>query len=491
MAYTKNYPVWGSGSCCGTPDPGPVTVITKGVLNNYEQAHFDAHNMEAATAGTFQQTSKVVGDANVRYQQDADGTIHWGGGTAVPDTQLLRVGPSLMATDGSWVAVRSLGSQTWASQVTGDSNPRWTVTSDGIHRWSDGTAAADVILYRSAPNVLRIEDQFSIYRVGQAADAELRLSRDAGFLANIRMRTGTLDRWGIQADNSAEAGANAGSNLMFQRFDDAGVFISNVLNMNRATGVVSITSPGLANGAVVSVDGAQPITNKTIQGTGATSTTSLLSHKVTGDTQIRWNVDASGTMGWSPGAGAIDTTFGRTAAGQLGTNSDVHSTRSLSTVAAFSANVTGDSNNRWQVTTAGTMTWGAGSGATDCTFGRSAAGVLRSVSTAIQVTQTNATFGAIQAMVVGADTQPRFGVLAGGDIQWGPGNAAVDCTFTRTGVGAMTLSAAIRINGNVGFYNTAPVAKPTVTGSRGGNAALASLLTALASQGLITDSSTA
>jgi hypothetical protein len=41
----------------------------------------------------------------------------------------------------------------------------------------------------------------------------------------------------------------------------------------------------------------------------------------------------------------------------------------------------------------------------------------------------------------------------------------------------------------VGFFNAAPVAKPTVTGSRGGNAALASLITALATLGLITDSS--
>lgn len=39
----------------------------------------------------------------------------------------------------------------------------------------------------------------------------------------------------------------------------------------------------------------------------------------------------------------------------------------------------------------------------------------------------------------------------------------------------------------MGFYSSAPVTKPAVTGSRGGNAALASLLTALASQGLITD----
>lgn len=43
----------------------------------------------------------------------------------------------------------------------------------------------------------------------------------------------------------------------------------------------------------------------------------------------------------------------------------------------------------------------------------------------------------------------------------------------------------------LGFFGTNPVVKPTVTGSRGGNAALASLLTALAGEGLIVDSSSA
>lgn len=56
---------------------------------------------------------------------------------------------------------------------------------------------------------------------------------------------------------------------------------------------------------------------------------------------------------------------------------------------------------------------------------------------------------------------------------------------------AFEVGTALRVDGNVGFYNTAPVAKPTVTGSRAGNAALASLLTALASMGLVVDSSTA
>lgn len=49
-----------------------------------------------------------------------------------------------------------------------------------------------------------------------------------------------------------------------------------------------------------------------------------------------------------------------------------------------------------------------------------------------------------------------------------------------------------RITGSgVGFQGAAPLVKPTVAGSRGGNAALASLITALANYGLITDSSTA
>jgi hypothetical protein len=39
----------------------------------------------------------------------------------------------------------------------------------------------------------------------------------------------------------------------------------------------------------------------------------------------------------------------------------------------------------------------------------------------------------------------------------------------------------------LGFYNTTPGTKPTISGSRGGNAALADLLTKLAALGLLTD----
>ena len=41
----------------------------------------------------------------------------------------------------------------------------------------------------------------------------------------------------------------------------------------------------------------------------------------------------------------------------------------------------------------------------------------------------------------------------------------------------------------IGFYNATTVVKPTVTGSKGANEALTSLLTALANLGLLTDRS--
>lgn len=66
--------------------------------------------------------------------------------------------------------------------------------------------------------------------------------------------------------------------------------------------------------------------------------------------------------------------------------------------------------------------------------------------------------------------------------------------FLQNGAVRMSFPAAGGVSfpvGNLGFNGAPPISKPSVTGSRGGNAALASLLTALANLGLITDSSTA
>lgn len=65
--------------------------------------------------------------------------------------------------------------------------------------------------------------------------------------------------------------------------------------------------------------------------------------------------------------------------------------------------------------------------------------------------------------------------------------SAYDSVAAREGVRVEADGSAARLS----FYGGAAVAKPTVTGSRGGNAALASLLTALANVGLLVDSTTA
>jgi hypothetical protein len=54
-----------------------------------------------------------------------------------------------------------------------------------------------------------------------------------------------------------------------------------------------------------------------------------------------------------------------------------------------------------------------------------------------------------------------------------------------------TVTATLKVSTLLGFFTAGLQTQQTVTGSRGGNAALASLLTALATYGLITDSTTA
>ena len=74
---------------------------------------------------------------------------------------------------------------------------------------------------------------------------------------------------------------------------------------------------------------------------------------------------------------------------------------------------------------------------------------------------------------------------------------ATVCTVLQAGTGttlqaagSITVAGALSVTGNVGFFGTTATTKPTVTGSKGSNAALASLLTALANVGLVTDSTT-
>ncbi|MEE4598213.1 hypothetical protein V2J94_41330 [Streptomyces sp. DSM 41524] len=99
---------------------------------------------------------------------------------------------------------------------------------------------------------------------------------------------------------------------------------------------------------------------------------------------------------------------------------------------------------------------------------------------------------------VSGDAFDRWRVLANGTIEVGPGSAGRDVNFRRSAANEWTTDDALivsltfrHLGTTLGFYGATAASKPAVTGSRGGNAALASLITALATLGLVTDSTTA
>lgn len=119
---------------------------------------------------------------------------------------------------------------------------------------------------------------------------------------------------------------------------------------------------------------------------------------------------------------------------------------------------------------------------------------LAAGATATAVAAGNVAYGTL----VSGDGFDRHRIYGDGKQEWGPGNAARDTNLYRSAADTLRtddnliVALALRhLGSTLGFYGATAVAKPTVTGSRGGNAALASLLTSLSTLGLVTDSTTA
>jgi hypothetical protein len=99
------------------------------------------------------------------------------------------------------------------------------------------------------------------------------------------------------------------------------------------------------------------------------------------------------------------------------------------------------------------------------------------------IVRVTATAGVVSAVTV----------LKRGWIISAPSNPVSFTALTRTGAAlgsGLTLTLTWTPNQKIAFFGTTPAAKPTVTGSKAANAALTSLMTALSSLGLVTDSTT-
>jgi len=141
----------------------------------------------------------------------------------------------------------------------------------------------------------------------------------------------------------------------------------------------------------------------------------------------------------------------------------------------------------------GILEWGAG--------GNNDQDIFLSRTAAHQLTLTDTFAVALPKTPTGGDTQPRIALKHDGTgIHFGDGSASLDVAIKRPSAGVLNIQmipapgtvvfAVDVLNQRIGFYGAAPIAKPTVTGSRGNNDALTSLLTHLQNLGLIVDSTT-
>lgn len=103
------------------------------------------------------------------------------------------------------------------------------------------------------------DDGFGTVTQKATGDGVYSITAPAGFNKALQFRTAGALRWSTFANNTAEAGANAGSNLQINRFNDAGTFLAAAFFVERSTGNIGVntTTPGrlvhlLSNSAVTS-----------------------------------------------------------------------------------------------------------------------------------------------------------------------------------------------------------------------------------------------
>jgi hypothetical protein len=129
-----------------------------------------------ATAGAAILQAAVSGEASYRFVIDQNGSLSWGSGAVAQDTNLYRVAANHLKTDDTFEAVGdvrvgaslnmlgatgfiyhpngAVGQAVMIARATGDPDNRFTIGNDGTMYWGNGTAAADVQLYRTAANEL-------------------------------------------------------------------------------------------------------------------------------------------------------------------------------------------------------------------------------------------------------------------------------------------------------------------------------------------------
>lgn len=240
-----------------------------------------------------------------------------------------------------------------------------------------------------------------------------------------------------------------------------------------------------------------------------------LDARINAEASARFQVEAGGTIRWGPGGGVnLDASLYRLNAGLLGATAGISYALAAATDRFIYAAQSGDANARFTARADGLLAWGPGTGGTDTTLYRVSPAGLKTdgafyTGKEIYAGLNQAADTVILWTNVTGDAQFRFAMFNTGRMEWSGGAGARDVNLYRSQADVLRTDDAFEARGylygghngttymlqvgtgGVGFNGTAAQVKQNVTGSRGGNAALTSLLTALAAIGLITNSTSA
>jgi hypothetical protein len=171
--------------------------------------------------------------------------------------------PYIDAEDNSGNNRFTVGRATSSQQVNVDfaSNPTGSTTAVGaIRTYRDGVNLSEAMTFIEDGSIgvgttapVGLLDLFK-----SAAATRLAIRGDAGQNRLISYRTGAVQRFGLYVNNTAESGANAGSDFAVRAYSDAGTLLSTPLFIQRSTGNLGMgtTTPTGFSDRILNIFGA-------------------------------------------------------------------------------------------------------------------------------------------------------------------------------------------------------------------------------------------
>lgn len=165
-----------------------TTPVDASRMNHIEAGLDGAVQMDSELAAAVRLVANklLTADANQAFRILGDGKHEWGpGGASALDTELHRYGVGRLSTFSEFDIIRGAGTTALAVFRSGDANRRLAVDDQGKLQWSDGTAAPDTDLLRSAATRLATTAKFD--------PTSLNLQTKAGAPVDGDMASGAQD----------------------------------------------------------------------------------------------------------------------------------------------------------------------------------------------------------------------------------------------------------------------------------------------------------